>query len=53
MKKYLICLILFLNGCAGATGVNGINSTDPTERGLSYIAAAIVTGAIVRALFNG
>ena len=52
MKKILICLMLFLNGCAGATGVSGINSIDPTERGLSYIASAIISAAIISALFN-
>lgn len=27
-------------------------SGDPTERGLSYVASAIVASAIIRALFN-
>lgn len=39
-----------LVGCAGALGKT--NSTDPTERGLSYVAAAIVTNAVLRAIFN-
>ena len=37
--------ILALAGCSGATG--NIAATDPTERGLSYIAAAVVTHAII------
>lgn len=43
-------LPLLLTGCAGATG--NMSATDPTERGLSYVAAAIVTAAIIRALCN-
>jgi hypothetical protein len=43
-------LIVLLAGCSGAIG--NVAATDPTERGLSYIAAAIVTGAVIRALFN-
>ena len=42
--------LLLLAGCAGATG--NMQATDPTERGLSYVAAAIVTAAIIRAIFN-
>lgn len=34
-----------LAGCSGATG--NIAATDPTERGLSYIAAAVVTHAVI------
>ena len=41
---------ILLTGCSGATG--NISATDPTERGLSYLAAAIVTAAIIRAIFN-
>jgi len=37
--------ILALAGCSGATG--NVAATDPTERGLSYIAAAVVTHAII------
>lgn len=37
-------------GCTGSMGNTA--ATDPTERGLSYIAAAIVTSAIIRAFFN-
>jgi hypothetical protein len=43
-------LIVLLAGCSGATG--NVDATDPTERGLSYIAAAIVTAAVIRAFFN-
>ena len=46
----LIGVYLFLTGCAGALGQ--VDATDPTERGLSYIAAAIVTSAVLRAIFN-
>ena len=37
---------------AMATGADGLTSKDPTERGCSYIAAAIFTNAVLRALFN-
>lgn len=39
-----------LSGCAGSLG--RISAEDPTERGCSYIAAAIVTAAVLRAFFN-
>jgi len=44
--------ILFagLLACDGATG--NTKATDPTERGLSYVAAAIVTSAVIRAACN-
>ena len=48
--RYALWFPLVLSGCAGSLG--SINATDPTERGLSYVAAAIVTAAILRALFN-
>ncbi|MFA7100694.1 MAG: hypothetical protein WC196_02885 [Bacilli bacterium] len=55
-KNYWLFLfltaLLFITGCAGATGVQGLNSTDATERGLSYVAAAIVTSAVIRAFCN-
>lgn len=46
----LVLLMVPLVGCAGATG--NISANDPTERGLSYVAAAIVTSGVLRALFN-
>ena len=49
MRVWLIGVVLS-TGCAGALG--NIAATDPTERGCSYIAAAIVTAAIINALFN-
>lgn len=42
--------ITLLSGCVGAVG--NTSSTDPTERGLSYVACAIVLAAVLRALFN-
>lgn len=50
MKRMVIVLALACSGCAGATGQ--VDAKDPTERGLSYIAAAIVTSAVIRAIFN-
>ncbi len=47
---YWIALMLTVCGCSGATG--NVSATDPTERGLSYFAAAIVTAAVIRAIFN-
>lgn len=52
MKRIFLTLssVVFLTGCTGAAG--NINASDPTERGLSYVAAAIVTGDIIRAFCN-
>jgi hypothetical protein len=44
---FALCL---LAGCAGAMG--NVTASDPIERGLSYVAAAIVTHGILQALFN-
>jgi hypothetical protein len=52
IKALVLAIALFTVGCEGATGIKGINSKDPTERGCSYIAAAIVTAATIRAIFN-
>lgn len=55
MRKWIAvmwCVVVLGSGCAGATGAEGLNSSDATERGLSYVAAAIVTAAVIRALFN-
>ena len=48
--KIIITLCLLMVSCAGATG--DISASDPTERGLSYVAAAIITAAVIRAFFN-
>lgn len=51
--RRLLCVLLFVGvtaACAGATGNR--QASDPTERGLSYVAAAIVTAAVIRAIFN-
>lgn len=45
-----IVITSMLTGCAGATG--NINATDTTERGLSYVALAIITSAIIKAVCN-
>ncbi len=55
MKNKLVSLAPFLliavlSGCAGALGK--IDAADPSERGLSYVAAAIVTAAVIKAIFN-
>jgi hypothetical protein len=53
MKLQIALAVLVLGliiGCAGSTG--NVTATDPTERGLSYIAAAIVTNGVLRAVFN-
>lgn len=46
----LIFFMFSISGCSGSLG--RIDAQDPTERGLSYIAVAIVTSAIIRAFFN-
>jgi len=44
-KLYLLILSVLLSGCDGALG--NVTATDPAERGLSYIAAAIITHALI------
>ena len=46
----LFAIAAAISGCAGAMGNMG--STDPVERGLSYVSAAIITSAVIRAFFN-
>jgi len=50
LKTYLIFGCLLLSGCAGALG--NVTATNHFERGLSYIAAAIVTHGVLQAIFN-
>ena len=50
MRRILSGSLLFLTGCTGALG--DITASDPIERGLSYIAAAIVTAAVIQAFCN-
>ena len=51
MKTFSFLLLsLWLVGCTGAMG--NVTAVDPTERGLSYVAAAVVTAAVIRAFFN-
>ena len=51
MRYFKIALLaLFLSGCVGACGAP--TAADPIERGLGYIAAAIVTVAILHAFLN-
>lgn len=50
--KLLCCyMVMSLCGCSGAVG--NVNAADPTERGLGYIAAAIVTATIIHVLLGG
>lgn len=42
--------LVLLPSCAGALG--NVSATDPTERGLSYVAATIVTNAVIRSCFH-
>jgi hypothetical protein len=49
MKSLIFLLsIIALSGCA----VGNTQSSDPTERGLSFVAGAIIVSAIIRAIFN-
>lgn len=50
LKTYLIFICLFLSGCAGSLG--NVTANNYIERGLSYIAAAIVTHGILQILFR-
>lgn len=51
MKNWYLAALLFVSGCNCAACGNTA-SADPTERGLSYVAAAIVLSAVIRALAN-
>ncbi|MCK4739347.1 MAG: hypothetical protein KAT46_05305 [Deltaproteobacteria bacterium] len=50
MKILLIVLLLVLSGCSGSMG--DTSAVTPIERGLSYVACAIVTHALIQAFFN-
>ena len=50
LKTYLIFGCLLLSGCAGALG--DITSPNHIEKGLSYVACAIVTHGVLQAIFN-
>lgn len=50
MRIWIFMLALLSVSCTGATGQ--INAADPIERGLSYIAAAIVTHGVLNALLR-
>ena len=52
LKVLLLTSCIFIIGCYGATGIDAIRSDNPIERGCGYIAAAIVTNAIIRAIFK-
>lgn len=45
MSTLFVCFLMIL-GCGSTT------SADATERGLSYVATAIVVSAVIRAFFN-
>lgn len=53
LKKLVLAAVLTLPlvGCGGPWD-NGMKSSDPVERGCSYIALAIITSAIIRAICN-
>jgi len=49
MKVISCVFVLYsLLGCS----VYSAKTSDPTERGLAYVASAIIVAAIIRALFN-
>lgn len=57
----LVFSALVMCGCGPGEGLTksglpawlgDVTSSDPTERGLSYVAAAIVVSAGIRAIFN-
>jgi len=52
MKRLILLLIpiVLFTGCAGATG--NIESSDSIERGLSYIACAIMTHGVLQIIFR-
>lgn len=55
MKNIIISVsFLLLSGCAShIESLNPVvDAADPTERGLGYVAGAIVVAAIIRAIGN-
>lgn len=56
MKTTIIALATLCCATAGCEALKGatgnIDAADPTERGLSYLALAIIVSAIIRAIFN-
>lgn len=50
LAAVVLFMCLTLCGCAGACG--DVSADNATERGLSYIAAAIVTHAVIGAIFR-
>ena len=52
MKKLIV--VLMLSGCASIKPLfpDPVSITDPTERGLVYVAYAIIVGALVRGVFR-
>ena len=50
-RTYLFICLITLSGCETWNAAFGNhNALDPTERGLSYVATAIVVSAIIRLL---
>ncbi len=55
MRKLLLSLGCYLmaGGCTGKSALlQGLNSTDPTERGLTCVAVAILIAGMLRAIFS-
>ena len=52
MKSLVACAMLLLVGCLKQTHDAASSISDPTERGLMYIASALVFAAVIRAFFN-
>lgn len=50
MTRLLFIAASLLTACGSPLG--NATAADPTERGLSYVAGAIVTAAVIRAFFN-
>ena len=54
MKRICVCLFVLLicGGCAAEIQQSASSIQNPTERGLMYIATAVVISAVFRAIFN-
>lgn len=52
MSRWVCGLALCAGLASWGCSAGDAKATDPTERGLSYVASAIVTAAVIRAFFN-
>ena len=52
LKTVSCVAVMLCVGCSSTIRESASSIVDPTERGLMYVATAIVIGAVLRAIFN-